>query len=100
MKKILSLVLALVFMFALAIPAFAANVTMAGSTQDVTATYTVDQAYTVSIPSGIAFSEEKTAQETVSVSGALIASGNQVFVNLKAAEGDDAFELDHWCADW
>ncbi len=95
MKKALSLALALVFAFALAIPAFAENTNMSGNSQNVTATYTVSEAYTVSIPSGITFDADKSAQETVSVSGALINSGKKVQVKLAAADEDDAFELEY-----
>ena len=74
MKKILSLVLALVFMFALAIPAFAETETLNSSnaSHDVTATYNVGQGYTVTIPSAIAFDANKTASETVTVSNVFI----------------------------
>lgn len=96
MKKILSLALALVFMFALAIPAFAADpatLNSASSSKDVTATYNVGEGYTVTIPSGITFSAEKTANETVTVSNVYINANKKVVVTLKAAGEDTAFEL-------
>ena len=91
MKKILSLVLAIVFMFALAIPAFAETISDFAQTGGgtVTATYTVTGHYTITIPADFTLAKQTetsaTASQTVTVQNVLIPSGKTLTVTLSAA---------------
>ena len=66
MKKVLSLVLAIVFMFALAIPAFAVGV-KDSTGGDMTVNYQITQTYTISLPTELDVTGTQKAEAVTSV---------------------------------
>ena len=67
MKKIIAIVVAIVMMAAMAVPAFADNVTVDGGTAGTTVTYNTSQGFEVSIPSAISINAETNVSESADI---------------------------------
>ena len=97
MKKALSLAFALVLVFALAVPTFAAAMTATGEAGSSNVTYTIGEGWTVNIPAAdiaaAKFAEAGTAAtQTLSITEANIKAGYEVNITvaydvLASAEG-------------
>lgn len=84
MKKIISIILAVMLTLSIGIMAFADN-GISGD-NDIEVSYTTTESYTVTIPSDQTVST--TAQTgTVSASGVLLADGNRLVVSMASANG-------------
>lgn len=90
MKKIISIVLALVMMMAVAVPAFAATAVLGENKVNVETTFdaTTDASYTVTIPAtiSVAWNDETTAYEV----GYTVTSQLLVGASLKVAVNYDS----------
>ena len=83
MKKLIALVIAIVMMAALAVPAFAATVTAAGSS-NTEVSYEPSASYTVTIPDSATIG----STATVSVSNAVLAANTQIKITVAPQAGD------------
>ena len=106
MKKIIALALVLVFTIALAVPAFAENISLSGSDNGTSlsgasnntakVTYNVDGAYTVSVPATLVANGDS---QEVSATGVMLYKGTKLTVTvtydtLKVDE-DEGTSLDY-----
>lgn len=113
MKKVLALALALIMMFAIAIPAMAAAETQVVSKVDdevaalgtgTDIKYGVTQAYTVTIPADVTFVEgvdhedgdEMTAERTISASDVVIAGNEWLVVTVASSHQATVNEKTTW----
>ena len=95
MKKLIALVIAIVMMAALAVPAFAADLTAAG-TSNMTVSYTPGTTYTVTIPDSVAIG----SKATVSVAAnAVLPTGKQVKVTVSPSGEGTAWVLTSTASD-
>ena len=92
MKKLLSFTLALVMMLSVSVTAFAGTVDQDSidKTGDTSITYSVDHAYTVTIPATV----ELGGTATVKVENTMLKKGDEVNVKLTGtSEADDTFKV-------
>lgn len=92
MKKLLSFTLALVMMLSVSVTAFAGTVDQDSidKTGDTSITYSVDPAYTVTIPATV----ELGGTATVKVENTMLKKGDEVNVKLTGtSEADDTFKV-------
>ena len=82
MKKLFALLLAIAMMATLSVTAFAADYDTAGD-KDMTVTYSVDPAYTVTIPETVTIGADGT-EKTVSAEDVVVNKGQYVSVTLAA----------------
>ena len=80
MKKLFALLLAITMMATLSVTAFAADYDTAGD-KDMTVTYSVDPAYTVTIPETVTIGADGT-EKTVSAEDVVVKKGQYVSVTL------------------
>lgn len=82
MKKLFALILAIALMATMSVSAFAADYDTAGD-KDMTVTYSVDPAYTVTIPETVTIGADGTSA-TVSAADVVVNKGQYVSVTLAA----------------
>ena len=90
MKKesIIAAIAATALCFALAGPAFAADLNKDTTSGTTTVTYTVSDSYTVSIPADVAFASDSLSKAgTVSASNVILVDGKTLTVKVASANG-------------
>ncbi len=89
MKKIIALILAVIMIAAMAIPAFAADVSIDkdNKTGNVTVNYEMTQAYTITIPESIVLSDTAAKTLELSASGVKIPANKALTVTVVSANG-------------
>jgi hypothetical protein len=94
MKKTLSLGLALVLALSMAVPAFAADITVDGGSGETVVTYGTSQGFTVTIPADFAIdTATKKATAKVSAENVLIPYGKVLNVRVSGHDYTDKWEL-------
>ncbi len=109
MKKIIALALALVFAFALAVPAFAEDpqvsdtqdydTELEGGSQDIDVVYNVGGSYIVTVPAGFTVTADEVTEE-VSATEVLIMAGQVLTVALDSTNGFKLNYVENASADY
>lgn len=95
MKKIVSVLLALVMALSLGVSAFATDVTVDGSqSADTTVTYGLDSSYLVVIPESVVIdTNTHKGEATVSAENVLLGYGETLNITVANAENEDKWYL-------
>ncbi len=96
MKKIVAIALAVLMLAAMAIPAFAADITAEGSST-TTVEYKMEESYKVTIPGNvnlnIASGTAMTGTEEIKATGVKLEGGDTLTVTVTSANGSNGYEL-------